>query len=314
MSKTGKIIKGLDAVDATVRSCVLTIGNFDGVHVGHQRIIRRARELADSAGAGVAVMTFEPPPEFVLRPQDPPRRLTPPDEKARLLLDAGADWVVFEKADSMLLAMAPNEFIDGIIMKHFAPRHIVEGPNFFFGLARSGNVRVLGEAGLSRNFAVHVVEPASVDLADGPQRLSSTLIRQLVMDGKVDQAAQCLGRPFALLGKVVAGAGQGRILEFPTANLAPGQQVLPADGVYAGWAEFDSGSFRAAISVGTKPTLGPSPRTIEAFLLDALGDFYNLHMRLKFQQFLRAQERFDGMGSLRTQIAKDVQRVREICR
>ncbi len=314
MSKNGKIIRGLDSVGPAVRSCVLTIGNFDGVHLGHQRILKRAKELADAAGVGVAAMTFEPPPEFVLRPQEPPRRLTSPDEKARLLVEAGADWVVFEKADSMLLAMAPTEFIDSIIMKHFSPRHIVEGPNFFFGLARSGNVRTLGDAGLARNYAVHVIEPASVDLPDGPQRISSTLIRQLVMDGKVDLAAKCLGRPFTLVGKVVAGAGQGRILEFPTANLAPGEQVLPADGVYAGTAEFECGTFPTAISVGTKPTLGPAPRTIEAFLLDASGNFYDQQMTLKFNQFLRPQQRFDGMETLRNQIAKDVQRVREICR
>jgi len=314
MARDGRVIHGLDCLSKSVRHCVLTIGNFDGVHLGHRRILQTVRALADAEKAPAVAMTFEPPPDLVLRPQDAPKRLTPPDVKARLLLEAGADFVVQEKTEPMLLAMAPEEFIDQIVVRRLEPRHVVEGPNFYFGLARSGNIRVLSEAGASRGFFVHVVDSALAELPEGPRRISSTLIRQLVADGRIEDANRCLGRPFAIYGRVVPGQGHGRILQFPTANIDPGEQVVPADGVYAGKAEVKGRQHPAAVSVGTKPTLGPAPRTVEAFLIDAAGDLYDQAMTLSFLQRLRGQERFGGIDSLREQIAKDVERVREICR
>jgi riboflavin kinase/FMN adenylyltransferase len=314
MQKNPRIVYGLQELDRQVRGGVMTIGNFDGVHRGHQRILAAARALADEEGGPVVAMTFEPPPDLVLRPQDAPKRLTPTQVKAELLLQSGADWVVVVKTDAMLLAMAPEEFIDRLVVRHFAPRHVVEGPNFFFGLARSGNVRVLTEAGAERGFSVRVIESEVAELSTGPQRISSTLVRDLVAAGKVEDAQTCLGRPFSLHGRVVAGQGQGRVLQFPTANLDPGEQVVPADGVYAGKAKVAARRYAAAVSIGCKPTLGPSPRTVEAFLIDAEGDFYGKDMVLTFIQRLRGQEKFAGLEALAGQIAEDVQRVRDICR
>jgi riboflavin kinase/FMN adenylyltransferase len=145
-----------------------------------------------------------------------------------------------------------------------------------------------------------------------PQRVSSSLIRMLVAAGDVESAAACLGRPFALYGKVIRGEGRGRLLDFPTANLATTDQVLPADGVYAGRAAVAGAAFRAAISVGTRPTVGGVGRSVEAFLLDAEGHFYDKDMALSFVHRLRGIERFAGLEALREQIAKDVQRVREL--
>lgn len=307
-------ITGFESVPAAAKGGVLTIGNFDGVHRGHRRIIETCRALASADGVTVTALTFEPPPDQILRPSDLPERIIPLDLKVRLLKEAGADYVVVADTHAGLLKQTPEQFIAEIIVGRFTPRNLVEGPDFFFGRKRAGNVEVLRQAGAAGGFILHVVEPAMVELPDGPQRVSSTLIRQRVMDGRVEDAAECLGRPFALYERIVAGAGRGRLLDFPTVNLHPGQQVVPGDGVYAGIASLDGRRFAAAISVGNKPTLGPAEhRIVEAFLLDARGDFYHRELELSFLRRLREQRRFDGAEPLKAQIAKDVQRVREIC-
>lgn len=310
-----RLVEGLENVPAAARRGVLTVGNFDGVHLGHRRILQTARGIADSEGLKLAVLTFEPPPELVLRPEREPRRVLPPAEKARMLLEAGADCVVSARTDQALLAMGPDEFIGRVLIETFAPRHVVEGPNFCFGLGRSGDVHTLRRAGDREGFTVKVVEPVRVDLSGGvgEVRISSTLIRNLLIDGRVEDAAACLGRPFALFAEVIAGRGHGRVLDFPTANVDAGQQVCPADGVYIGKAIIGDDEFPAAVSIGDKPTFGASERTVEAFLIGAEGDFYGQQISLEFLQRLRDQERFADADALKEQIAKDVARVREVC-
>jgi len=306
-------VDSLESPQEWPRGCVLTIGNFDGVHVGHQRILRAARSLADANRCAAVAVTFEPPPEMVLRPTDVPQRITPQAQKAQLLLDAGAERVVKLKTDAKLLAMEPKEFIERIIVRRFAPRRVVEGHNFFFGRDRSGNIETLRRAGGEYGFALHVVEPVLVELPEGTKRVSSTLVRSLVAAGRIDDANRCLGRAFTLYGKVIGGAGAGRLLQFPTANMDPGRQVVPADGVYAGRAALARENFPAAISIGCKPTLGPGKRTIEAFLIGAAGEHYGRDMELSFASRLRGQVRFDSAEALKAQITKDVQHVRELC-
>ncbi len=306
-------IHRLEHTPPELHGCVLTIGNFDGVHLGHRRILDTCRDLAEPTGAPVVALTFDPPPDLVLRPGDDPQRIDPLEEKVHWILQAGADHAVIATADPMLLAMAPEEFIDQIIMRYFSPRHLVEGPNFYFGLGRSGNVDLLREAGAERAYVVHMVEPVEKEIRGRKQRVSSTLVRLLVQAGRVEEAAHCLARPFALYGRIIPGAGHGRILEFPTANIDPTGQVMPLDGVYAGLAEIDGMHSPAAVSVGTKPTLGPAPRVVEAFLLDASKDLYHRRMKLSLLKRIRDQERFDNADILKDQIAKDVARVREIC-
>jgi riboflavin kinase/FMN adenylyltransferase len=308
-----RYIEGLDSLPPSLQGCVLTIGNFDGVHLGHQQILHSARALGDADGITVAALTFEPPPELVLRPEQPPLRITPSQQKYRLLLVAGADYVVAVKTDRDLLRMSPKQFIDQVIVKRFAPTHVVEGRNFFFGRGRSGNIDTLAQAAPTSGFVLHVVEPVMVGLPDGAKRISSTLVRELVLAGRIEDANRCLGREFALYERVVPGKGHGRILEFPTVNVDPHQQVVPLDGVYAGKATVNGDNFSAAISIGSKPTLGPSERAIEAFLIGARGDLYGKELTLAFTQRLRDQQRFETPEQLKAQIAKDVERVREIC-
>jgi riboflavin kinase/FMN adenylyltransferase len=304
----------LDALPASLRGCVLTIGNFDGVHVGHRRILATARSLGDSLRAPVAAMTFEPPPDRVLRPSDAPRRLVPPEVKRALLIEAGADAVVTARVDAAFLAMTAEEFVERIVLEKFGARHVVEGPSFFFGRGRSGDLEFLRRAGRRHGFEVHAVEPVLVEMGARRQRVSSSLIRRRLLLGDVQGAARCLGRPFALYGRIVRGQGRGRTLGFPTVNLETQDQIVPGNGVYAGWADIEGRAFPAAISVGRSATFGPAPLTVEAFLLDAEGDFHDKDMALEFLHRLRGQQRFDGAESLRAQIARDVERVRELLR
>ncbi len=305
-----RCIQGLESLPPAVRGCVLTIGNFDGVHVGHRRILLRARELA-GRDAPVVALTFDPPPDLVLRPSDKPQRLTTLAERRRLLLHAGADHVVTAAATAELLALESEAFIREVIEDRFAPRGMVEGPDFHFGRGRGGSVDTLR----CRGFDVRVVEPVAVDLPDGRQIVSSTLIRRLLLAGGVEDAARCLDRLYTLQGRVVGGRGVGRVLEFPTANLDPREQVVPADGVYAGWAAVGTEMHAAAISIGDKPTFhGEGGRAVEAFLLGAAGNYYGREMTLSFARRLRDQERFPGVGALKAQIARDVENVRAITR
>ncbi|MBI5722683.1 MAG: bifunctional riboflavin kinase/FAD synthetase [Planctomycetes bacterium] len=314
MQDTVKIIRGLENVPAGLAGCVLTIGNFDGVHVGHQSIIARAASLARSDGQAVTVVTFDPPPDLVLRPDDVPEQLTAIGRRCELLGQAGADTVVLIRATRQLLDMPAEQFIEEVILDRFRPRHVVEGPDFFFGRSRAGNVALLGRAGREKGFQVHVVEPLSIDLPEGSPRVSSTLIRRLALEGRVEDAARCLGRPFELTGLIVAGQRQGRMLEFPTANLESPGQVVPGDGIYAGLASIEGASYPAAVSIGVKPTFGPSPRTVEANLIDAAGDFYGKAMTLHFFRRLRGQVKFESVETLKAQITRDVEDAKKIAR
>ena len=310
----GKLTFGLDCVPDSARGCVLSVGNFDGVHLGHQRICSTARSLADPAGLGVVAITFDPLPDAVFHPDHAHQRITPVDQEARLLGQAGADHVVCLRTDRALLGMPARQFVDEVIVAKFAPRHVVEGRDFAFGASRAGTVDLLRQAGGQAGFEVHVVDEVMMDLPEGPDRISSTLIRMLLRAGRIEDANRCLGREFALYDRIVPGQGHGRVLEFPTANIHPSEQILPADGVYAGRATIDGRRFAAAVSIGRKPTFGPAEQTyVEAFLIDGEGDFYGQAMELSFVGRLRDQMKFETTEALRAQIACDVARVREIC-
>jgi len=288
------------------------VGNFDGVHLGHQRILTEARSLADAEEMPVVALTFDPPPDLVLRPEDPPQRITLADRKTRLLCGGGADYAVTAKTDLALLSLSHQEFVRDILVVHFAPQHVVEGDNFFYGRKRGGDINTLRSSGVEHGFTVHTAQPVLADFGDGPVRISSTLVRRMLRAGRVELAADTLGRHFEMCGKVVPGMQRGRELNYPTANLDPAQQVIPGDGVYAGIAEVSGRRYPAAISVGDQPTFGDAGRTVEAFLLDASGEFYGQEMVLSFAARLRDQAKFESTEALTDQMNKDVKRVREI--
>ncbi|MCD4699796.1 MAG: riboflavin biosynthesis protein RibF [Phycisphaerae bacterium] len=310
-----EIIQGLENVPDSLRRGVLTVGNFDGVHLGHQRILTVAASLSASEDAKFCVLTFDPPPAVVLVPDKAPDYILPADVKYRLLAAGGPGAIVVVRTTPEFLAGTDEQFIRNVLVKYFDPKHLVEGPNFFFGRDRRGNVETLREMSGQFGFDVTVVEPLGIHLPGRCEvRISSSLVRDLIRSGDVADAALCLGRHFTLCGTVVTGCGHGRLLEFPTANVDPNGLICPGEGVYAAWTEIQSRRYPSAVSIGTKPTFEtPSSKTIEVHLLDAAGDFYGRDISVTFLARLRDQQAFSDTEALKAQIAKDVQRVRQMC-
>ncbi len=298
---------------------VLTIGNFDGVHVGHAAIVRRAAEVAQQRGAVVRALTFDPPPVAVLRPEALPPRLGSLAQRCRWLLQAGAHESVVLAVTAELVSRSAEEFIAELV-ERYKPVAIVEGPDFRFGKGRGGDHALLVSLGERMGFHALRVDRVEVSLHDQlVAPLSSSLVRWLVGRGRVEDAARCLGRPFTLEAAVVRGEQRGRTIGVPTANLDPATlegHLIPADGVYAGEAHWTDALGRphthnAAISVGTKPTFGRQTLTVEAHLLgyapDSPDALYGEVVELRFTRWLRDQYTFPGLEPLRQQLARDLQ-------
>ncbi|MBM4006626.1 MAG: riboflavin biosynthesis protein RibF [Planctomycetes bacterium] len=292
----------------------VTIGNFDGVHRGHQALLARAREVAGPAGT-VTTVTFEPHPMRLLRPEAAPQTVQTPSERREMLLSAGASEVRVLQLDRALLDQEASAFIRSLHAE-LGFQAIVEGPDFRFGKGRKGEMALLRSEGEKSGFRVEVVAPVDVRLADGSTAAaSSSLVRWLLSQGRVDDTARVLGRPYGFSGQVVRGDQRGREIGWPTANVDFGERHIPMDGVYAGLATLPDGTrARAAISVGTKPTFGDAERTVEAFLMDRQMplDRYGWTLRLEFSNWIREQARFDSLEPLLAQMRRDVVRTREL--
>ncbi|MEO0512902.1 MAG: riboflavin biosynthesis protein RibF [Planctomycetota bacterium] len=301
---------------------VLLIGNFDGVHVGHRRLVARAREIADaSPRAEVVVLTFDPHPSVVLKTGRPagPGRLSTLEDRAELLIGAGADRVVRLDPRDGTLDLSPEAFVERHLMPE-GPRAVVEGADFRFGRRRLGGIDSLRALGDGLGFEVVVVDDADVTLGDDTVvRASSSITRWLLRAGRVRDAARVLARPYTLRGVVERGERRGRTIGFPTANVST-DQVLPGDGVYACDATLPGGrGVPAAVNVGDRPTVDGAQRTVEAHLLDierdadaiAGLDEYGWPIRLAFRSRVRDQVRFGSLDDLTAQIERDIATVRE---
>lgn len=314
-----RVWHSVDEVPADLGRTVVVVGNFDGVHLGHQHVIARAREIADGDGSPVVAVTFDPHPMAVLRPDHAPMTLTDLDTRCRLLADAGADDVFVIRFSREIAAWTPEEFIDRILVDGLHARHVVVGANFRFGNRAAGDVATLTQAGETRDFEV-----AGIALDGGPQVWSSTYVRTCLTAGDVEGAAEALGRPYAVSGEVVEGDRRGRELGFPTANIPVGQLAVPADGVYAGWLRevppegpgraTDAVLLPAAISVGTNPTFdGVRDRRVEAYVLDRTDlELYGRRVEVSFVARIRGMVKFDGVEALVSTIHDDVTRTREL--
>jgi riboflavin kinase/FMN adenylyltransferase len=304
---------------------VLTIGVFDGVHLGHRSLIERARELADRPPGGVqehgesarvVVLAFDPSPRAVLSPERAPPRLTGFEQRADLLLDAGADDVLRLEPTPGLLGLSPAQFVDAVLMP-LSPIAVVEGPDFCFGAKRAGDVNTLAELGRPRGFAVHVLPPAEVSLHDqSVVAASSSITRWLLSHGRVADAGRVLGRPYAMRGTVEQGDQRGRTIGFPTANLTF-DTMPPGDGVYACLATLDDGrTLPCAVNIGERPTFGGVQRRVEAHVIgyERPGDRpeYGWELTLAFVSRLRDQVRFGGVDQLTSQLRRDVARAVDV--
>jgi riboflavin kinase/FMN adenylyltransferase len=301
-----KIIHNLDDFTDEFSGGAVTIGNFDGVHCGHARLIQRLRALADEIGAKAVVFTFDPHPAWILRPDAAPQPLIWNERKAEILCDLGADAMIIYPTDRALLELDARQFFEQIVRGRLGAKAMVEGLNFFFGRNRGGTLDVL--RGLCREAAVRleVAEPVEVD----GQAVSSSRIRSLVIEGRMADARRMLGRPYRIRGTVVRGAGRGLKLGFPTANLSGIDTLLPPEGIYAGRAWVGPSAHWAAVSLGSNPTFDESALKVEAYLLDFQGDLYDCTLQIDFYGRLRETRRFDSVRALVQQMAVDVAAVR----
>ena len=293
-----------------MRPVVIALGNFDGVHLGHQEVLRRAVEEGRRGGMRVVAATFHPHPRAVLGAGDPPKLLTPVKLRSEMLLAHGVDEVWVIPFDLALSRKTPEQFIKDVLIGEGGAGLVVVGKNFRFGYKAAGHfsdlLRLMREAGGTA---------VGVQVRGGGMEggISSTRIRALISAGEVTEAAGLLGRPYALRGEVVAGDKRGRSIGFPTANVLPdAAAVIPARGVYAGFVRFDEKQYAACTNVGVAPTFGRTESRVEAHLLDFDGDLYGRVVDVSFVTRIREERRFSGVDELTEQIQRDVEEARNI--
>jgi riboflavin kinase/FMN adenylyltransferase len=319
------IIESIADFESFPPGWALTIGNFDGVHLGHQQIITLAADNRKQRNLpGLALMTFHPHPLAVLHPRHAPEILTPMPLKRHLLRTAGIDRLILIKDTFSLLNLSPKDFIDEFLVRSIKPALVVEGPDFKFGYGRSGDIDALRRFGALRDFDVVIAPPKQISLASGDTKIcSSSAIRDLLRSGEVSSAYAMLGRNYRLIGTTIPGRGIGRQLGFPTANIEPLEQMVPAEGVYAGLvaiaddpdsAAAQTKSKPAAFSIGRAKTfLSDHPLLIEAHILNEnLPDLTGKWLAMDFVQRIRPQQRFDSRQALQQQITADCRAAAQI--
>jgi riboflavin kinase/FMN adenylyltransferase len=329
-----EIIRATDPTPQPEVGAAVTIGAYDGVHLGHRAVIAEVRRIADERGLRSAVVTFDRHPAMVVRPESAPRLLTDLDQKLELLASTGIDVTVVVPFDEARAAESAEDFVDEVVVGCLAAEAVVVGEDFHFGHQRRGNLALLQRMGEQAGFTVEGLGLRSARdvgagvAASGPdpsrpvdddapeQKVSSTAIRQALVAGDVGTAAALLGRPHEVRGLVTTGDKRGRELGFPTANVAvPGEILLPADGIYAGWFVRPDGSRHAtAISLGRRPTFYEQAHAslLEAHLLDFSGDLYDEHVGVQFVARLRGEEKYDSIDALVEQIQRDCDQARAL--
>ena len=303
-----RLIREVAALPAEVRSGAVAIGNFDGVHVGHARIAERLVARAAEVGGPSIVFTFDPHPVRLLRPSEAPPPLTWTDRKADLLAELGIDAMIAYPTDEELLQLSAREFYNRIIRGSLDARAMVEGPNFYFGHGREGNIEVLHQFCERDGLTLDIVEPVKV----AGEYVSSSRVRDLIRSGRVDEARGMLTRPYRIRGMVTHGAGRGAKIGFPTANVDAIDTILPAPGVYAGRALTTEGTWPAAINLGPNPTFGEQNLKVEVHLIGFNGSLYGLPLEVDFLKHVRDIQRFDGPQALVRQLQNDIHLAKKI--
>jgi riboflavin kinase / FMN adenylyltransferase len=288
------------------RESVVTVGNFDGLHVGHQQILRDVVERAKQRHSLAAIITFDPHPLQFLRPENAPLLITTTAQRLAAFEQLGLDAALVLQFDASLARLTPEEFARQVLHDAVHAREILVGANFRFGHKHAGDVAQLKALGAQLGFAVDVVPPVEID----GSAVSSTRVREAVQQGRMDEAAKLLGRAFSLTGEIVAGAGRGAKIVFPTLNLAPDQQLLPARGVYATESIVGERPFPSVTNVGVRPTFNGSNITVESHLLDFSDQVKSGRFEVRFLKHLRDERKFAGPEELREQIRRDIESAR----
>lgn len=288
----------------------LALGNFDGVHRGHQSLIKRAVERKNTSGGISAAFIFEPHPAQLLTPGHMPLLLATPQRKARLLESMGLDLLIYNHFTRDIASLSPEDFVSHFLVEQLQVKEVFVGFNYSFGFKGSGKPETLKQLGEKYNFAVHIIEPVTID----GELVSSSAIRQALEEGKISQAARMLGYDPILDGIVIEGERRGRQLGYPTANVGIEKQYnIPAKGVYAARAEINHNQYNAVVNIGSKPTFHEEyPISVEAHLFDFAGDIYGQPISLSFIEKIRDEKRFDSLEALVAQITKDAQTAQSI--
>ncbi|MBZ5697955.1 MAG: bifunctional riboflavin kinase/FAD synthetase [Acidobacteriia bacterium] len=281
---------------------VLSVGNFDGIHLGHQKILRLVLERARATAQLSAVVTFDPHPLRVLRPEQAPRMIQTLAQRLKDFDRTGLDAALVLHFDRALSLLSPEEFIQRILIHRLHLAAILVGANFRFGHGGAGNVRLLANFGKQHGFDVEIVSPVEVE----GRVVSSTAVRNAIAEGNVADAVPLLGRPFSLTGEIRPGAGRGRTILFPTLNLVPEQELLPKHGVYATESVIGASAHRSVTNVGTRPTFDGQDVTVESYLLGFKEQVTGGPMEVRFHARLRDEQKFPGPDQLRAQMTRDI--------
>lgn len=301
-----ELIRGIHNIKPWHRGCVLTIGNFDGVHLGHQAVLCRLTEQARLLGVPACVMIFEPQPRELFTGENAPARLTRLREKYQQLARLGIDRLLCVRFNAEFAAQSPDHFIRGLLVDKLGVRFLVVGDDFRFGQNRGGDFELLTRAG--RAFDFDVVSTQSWRM--NSQRVSSTLIRDALVNDRLNDAAHMLGRPYSLCGRVAHGAKLGRTIGFPTANVALKRQVSPVSGVYAVELLLDGQRYPGVANVGNKPTVNGTQALLEVHLFDFSGDIYGKQVEVELRHKLRNEQKFASFALLKEQIQRDAAKAR----
>ena len=303
-----RLLRSLDSLPADLRRGAVTIGNFDGVHRGHARLVERLLAKAREVGGPAIVFTFDPHPVRLLRPESAPPPLTWTDRKAQLLDELGVTAVIAYPTDEALLRLSPEEFFQRIVQEKLAAQAMVEGPNFFFGRGRAGNIETLAQLCAAAGLSLEMVPPVTI----GNSIVSSSRVREAITAGDADLARQLLTRPYRVRGMVTHGSGRGAKIGFPTANLAAIDTLLPAQGVYAAAALSSAGNWPAAVNIGPNPTFGEQALKVEVHLIGFAGPLYGQPLEVEFLSRLRSIQQFASVSELKAQLSRDIAAAREI--
>ena len=295
-----------------LEAAVYAIGNFDGLHLGHQVVIERAVAMAKERAAPSAILTFEPHPADFFAGRPVVFRLTLARDKAELCARLGLDGIVFMPFDAWLAAMSPDEFVARILVARLGVAAVVVGWDFHFGKRRTGSPATLAEAGLRHGFAVEIVAKVEEGAGEAAHVVSSSVIRKALEQGDIAAAARGLGRKYSVRGRVISGQRLGRTLGVPTANIALEPTNLLAHGIYAVVTRVDGRVFPAVASFGTRPTVDDGPPLLEVHLLDFEGDLYGREMQVEFIERIRDERKFNSILSLAAEMERDKERARAI--
>lgn len=302
------ILESLADIPADFRPSVVTLGNFDGVHLGHRALFRRLLEIAEKDRIQSVVCTFNPHPLKVLRPDKAPLLLNTREERRRLISASHVDCLIEIPFDKSFAEQSPADFIDNILINTLSTRKLVIGYDYAFGKGRLGTAEFLAEFGRTRGIDVEILQPVGED----GQPYSSTRIRHLISAGNVAAVVPLLGRHYNLLGEVISGFQRGRELGFPTANLHTEKELIPAPGVYVVRVRHGDLEYGGVVNIGCRPTFGCHDVTIEVHLLDYTGSIYGEKIRIYFIERLRDEKAFPSLAALSEAIAEDVLRARQI--